>query len=281
VRDTGIAPYRWICALDLFYPWKGGEQRNRGTGFLISPRHVLTAGHNIRPVAGVEAMRITVTPGMDGASLLGKPKSPVGSVKLTRSDWWVPPQFTNPTDHRWDFAVLVLPTELPAHRGMTYGHWGDARYAPATVFAPVQAAAGLGPIVHVAGYPADKCGDNTCAPCTGRASVDYDPVRTKSNWASMQWASAGAIQPDPPPGLILYTADTCTGMSGSPVWELRKRPDGKFSMVLVAIHAGTYPRQNPITKVAEKLNRGTFLGDQVVREMLRARVIRDKVRPLF
>jgi hypothetical protein len=52
-------------------------------------------------------------------------------------------------------------------------------------------------------------------------------------------------------------------------------------MVLVAIHAGTYPRQNPITKVAEKLNRGTFLGDQVVREMLRARVIRDKVRPLF
>ena len=281
VRDTRIAPYRWVCALDLFFPWKGGEQRNRGTGFLISPRHILTAGHNISPAAGVQALRITVTPAMDGASVLGKPKSPVGSVTLKRSDWWVPPQFTSPAQLQWDFGLLVLPTELPAFRGMTYGYWGDARYEPATVFTPVQAAVGLGPIVHVAGYPADKCGDNTCAPCAGKGAPAYDPVRTKANWASMQWASAGAILPDPPPGQILYSADTCTGMSGGPVWELRKRPDGKYSMVLVAVHTGTYTRLNRITKVDEKLNRGVFLGDQTVREMLRARVIRDQVRPLF
>ena len=52
-------------------------------------------------------------------------------------------------------------------------------------------------------------------------------------------------------------------------------------MVLVAIHAGTYTRLNRITKADERLNRGVFLGDQTVREMLRARVIRDQVRPLF
>jgi V8-like Glu-specific endopeptidase len=281
VRDTRIVPHRWICALDLFFPWKGGEQRNAGTGFLISPRHILTAGHNIRPAAGVEALRITVTPGSDGASVLGKPKGPVGSVTLTRKDWWVAPQFANPTDHRWDVALLVLPTELPAFRGMTYGYWGDPRYEPATVFTPMQAAPVLGPIVHVSGYPADKCGDKTCAPCSAQVPAAYDPVRAKSNWASMQWASAGAILPDPPAGLILHNADTCTGMSGSPVWELRRKADGKQSMVLVAMHTGVYTRQNRITRVDETLNRGISLSDQAIRDMLRARMIRDKVRALF
>jgi V8-like Glu-specific endopeptidase len=281
VRDTRIVPYRWICALDLFFPWRGGEQRNRGTGLLISPRHILTAAHNVRPAAGVEALRITATPGMDGVSVLGKPKSPAGSIKLTRADWWVPSQFTNPNDHAWDFALLVLPTELPTYRGMTYGYWGDARYEPATVFTPVQAATGLGPIVHVAGYPADKCGDNTCAPCVGKSAAEYDPVRTKPLWASMQWAAAGAMLPGAPAGQLLYTADTCTGMSGAPVWELRKLQDGKYSMVLVAIHTGTYPRQDPVTKTDEKVNRAIFLGERTVREMLRARLIRDQVRPLF
>ncbi|MGH9310067.1 MAG: trypsin-like serine peptidase, partial [Vicinamibacterales bacterium] len=151
VRDTRIVPHRWICALDLIYPWRGGEQRNRGTGLLISPRHVLTVGHNVRPAVGVEALRITVTPGMDGTSLLSKPKGPVGSMTLTPKHWWVPPQFTKPTDHRWDFALLRLPAEYPAFRGMTYGYWGDARHAPATVFTRVRPAVGLDPMVHVSG----------------------------------------------------------------------------------------------------------------------------------
>ena len=280
VRDTRVVPYRWICALDLFYPWRGGEQRNRGTGFLVSPRHVLTAAHNVRPAVGVDARRITVTPAMDGTSLLNKPHGPVGSVTLTPKDWWAPPEFKNPTrDHTWDFALLTLPKEFPAFRAMPYGYWGAKHFEPATQFTH-PAAAGLQPVVHVAGYPSDKCRDKDCAPCAG-SPVDYDPVRDKANWASMQWTSAGAVRPAAPTGLLLYDADTCAGMSGGPVWQLTKQPDGKWTMTLVAIHGGTYTRPDPMTKVDETLNRGLFLGTKSVQDLLRDRMRRDGVRPLF
>jgi V8-like Glu-specific endopeptidase len=282
VRDTRVVPYRWICALDLFFPWRGGEQRNRGTGLLISPRHVLTAGHNIRPVAGIDALRITVTPGLDGTSLLGKPKGPVGSVTVKPKDWWLPTRFTDPrTDHAWDFGLLVLPGDLPSFRSMPYGYWGDARHTPATLFTQIQPAVGLDPIVHLSGYPADKCRDKPCAPCVPRSPADYDPVRGKDAWASMQWTAAGAVRPDAPAGVILHDTDTCTGMSGSPLWQLRKQTSGAYSMVLVGVHGGTYTRPDPVTRRNETLNRAVFLGNKDVRDLLRDRMRRDGVRPLF
>ena len=48
VSKTADVPYRFICALDLFFPDPDNPSRLirlRGTGTLIGPRHVLTAGH--------------------------------------------------------------------------------------------------------------------------------------------------------------------------------------------------------------------------------------------
>ncbi|MCX9087485.1 MAG: hypothetical protein OIN90_07970, partial [Candidatus Methanoperedens sp.] len=44
VRDTQIAPYRWICSVTYE---KDGQTLDGGSGLLISNRHVLTAAHVI------------------------------------------------------------------------------------------------------------------------------------------------------------------------------------------------------------------------------------------
>src|SRR5262245_8739324 len=48
VSNTTDVPFRWMCALDLLFPDPDKPSKFlafRGSGTLISPRHVLTAGH--------------------------------------------------------------------------------------------------------------------------------------------------------------------------------------------------------------------------------------------
>jgi V8-like Glu-specific endopeptidase len=285
-RDLHKAPYRWICALDLQFPFQGSSQLNKGTGFLMSPRHVLTAAHNVTPSPGVEALSITVTPGLDGTKLLGKQQAPVGSQEirpgqpsvgpLTPAGWWVPPEYKTNRQPVWDFALLTLPKDFPVLHGMPYGYWTDAHYAPWTKIAAVTASALVGSAVSLSGYPADKCRNDACAPCVPSVPADYDSARGKLGWASTQWEAGGTVQPDPPPGLILYDADACTGMSGSPVWQNTTAGD----LQLVAIHTGTQTRSNPKTGLNETFNRGIPLVAQLL-NLLRQRMLSDRERAKF
>ncbi len=298
VRDSDKAPYRWICALDLFFPRmtevKGGPpvltpgnpppRLDRGTGVLISPRHVLTAAHNVMPARGIEALSITVIPGLDRSKLLKQ--APVGSQQissgqapvgsLTPAGWWVPPEYKTNRQPVWDFALLTLPKDFPVLHGMPYGYWTDAHYAPWTKIAAVTASALVGSPVALSGYPADKCKNDACAPCSSLVQADYDSVRGKQSWASTQWEAGGTVQPDPPPGLILYDADACTGMSGSPVWQNTTAGD----LQLVAIHTGTQTRANPKTGLNETFNRGIPLVAQLL-NFLRQRMLIDRERARF
>src|SRR5262245_33487758 len=110
VEDTETVPYRWICALDLIFPNRADpskEQRDRGTGFLISPRHILTAAHNVTPDKGIFAHRIHVMPGLDGVNLLGKPRDRFGSLTVEPTSWWVPEDYLKNRDELHDYAVLT------------------------------------------------------------------------------------------------------------------------------------------------------------------------------
>ena len=260
VEDTEKIPFRWICALDLIFPDradKSKEQRDRGTGLLISPRHVLTAAHNVTPAKGVLAHRIHVLPGLDGVNVLGKARARVGSLTVEPSAWWIPDSYVKNRDNLHDYAVLTLPREFPPINAMTYGFWSDARFAPRTRIVNVNVGTlAAGGSLTLAGYPGDKCREKACGAIAPGAQIAT--LRARKDWASTQWMASGTIQANSPPSLILYDMDTYSGISGSPVWQTTPQGD----LVLVAIHTGN--------------GRGLVLSSDVldaVRPIVRARAM--------
>lgn len=103
IRQLDDPPYRYICSLVRI-----SDGISRGTGTLIGPRTVLTAGHNIK---GQSPTNIKVIPARHGddTPLFGTAVST--SLKL-------------PTDYRrgtrTDYGIVILDNEI----GKTAGYWG-------------------------------------------------------------------------------------------------------------------------------------------------------------
>lgn len=47
IHDTSAVPYRWVCSLDVTWPGNDDARFGPGSGVLVGPRQVLTAGHCI------------------------------------------------------------------------------------------------------------------------------------------------------------------------------------------------------------------------------------------
>lgn len=135
ITNTTDIPWRRICALRITFP---SGATYRGTGFLIGPRAVATAGHCVYMKSqGGWARRIDVIPGSNGS------KRPFGQVQATtfRSvGGWV-----NQGLPECDYGCIFVPPG--SFNGFNLGSFGVAAFDAQTLVAQ--------PAV-LAGYPGDK-----------------------------------------------------------------------------------------------------------------------------
>jgi V8-like Glu-specific endopeptidase len=135
ITQTTQIPWRRLCALRITFP---SGSTFRGTGFLIGPRAVATAGHCVYlHNQGGWARRVEVIPGCNGTS---RPYGQVESTQFRSVGGWV-----NGRKPESDYGCIILPPG--AFGGRNLGSFGFAAFESTTLVAQ--------PAV-VAGYPGDK-----------------------------------------------------------------------------------------------------------------------------
>ena len=135
ITQTTQIPWRRICALRIQFP---SGATYRGTGFLIGPRAVATAGHCVYlHNQGGWARKVTVIPGCNGSST---PYGQAESGSLRSVGGWVTSR--KPES---DYGCVMLPAGTFGGRNL--GSFGFAAFDSAALLA--QAAV-------LAGFPGDK-----------------------------------------------------------------------------------------------------------------------------
>lgn len=312
VRDTLAIPSRFICCIDSIFinPRDRFPLPERGTGTLISDRHVLTCAHVVFedistrngalaaagnrtrfPIGYVTPNRLIVSPARNGRVF------PVGTATVTNirvsRGWQAVADRQRAagnrrhlfTDAQDDFALLTLNrsigTAIPTSTTQPLGFWGHPRLSGGTRIRPIEIARLRNTVVNVAGYPTDKCldqpPDRPATPLEIRACrghVAGNPVLRDQG--STQWVSTGrVINPAPAsaPRVITYDVDTANGHSGCPLWLRWEQARN-----LVAVNTGGFPRETaPFDIVA---NQGVRITEEVLRE-IRGWMRADRVEPTF
>lgn len=140
VQIHNTSAYPWRAHASLLIMAADGSSWI-GTGWFISPRTLITAGHCVfiknSGVPGRDGWvrSIRVMPGRNGSTL------PYGSATSTAfrsvTGW------TNSGNHNYDYGAIILPTNL----GSTVGWFGFGVYSDSQL---------VGSTVNISGYPGDK-----------------------------------------------------------------------------------------------------------------------------
>lgn len=195
LRDTHLSPWRMICAIRSHW----GAQLEAGTGFLVGPNLVLTAGHVVFPKRRrAPPSRIEIIFGLDGDE--PEPFGKAEGARIVMHERW-------PTD--FDFACDVAGVYLTQPVGKKLGWFGVAA-RPKEDLRSTWA--------HVTGYPA--------ADARGQ---QLSPDRL---WQLMHHRSPVVDVRD---GRVFYATDTTAGQSGAPIYL--HEPAVSPTPVVVGVHA--------------------------------------------
>lgn len=267
VPDTAVAPYRFICSLQVLSPrpspsgpstayWLVGP----ATGTLIGNKHVLTAAHclvNLGQGVVFDDSIVVVTPGEDssykqtgvpaemlpylGRAFLGNTlvgRFWTGDVRMpqTRTDLAMWEQAVDDgTSHLYDYGIIELPQSVGNMKWKSghFGYWGSSRWGEGTIMTPVaNTKAVAGRRVYVSGYPDNPAEENK-----------YQYV---ARHGVAQWEGSGLVAPDGETGQAVtkqdgrerlgYRIPAEQGHSGAPAW-MRFNSEGKTIRKLLAVHS--------------------------------------------
>lgn len=179
VRVTNNTLYPWRCICSLLITAQNGAQYV-GTGWLVGPRLVLTAGHCVyMSDEGGWASQIEVIPGRNATQ---RPYGSAISRELRSVTGW-----TQDNDSNCDYGAILLPADK--RYGDQLGWFGYA----------VRQDDYLRQItLNLSGYPGDG----------GKTGID-----------GTQWFHSRRVM-DVMERQITYDIDTYGGQSGAPVWEM-------------------------------------------------------------
>jgi V8-like Glu-specific endopeptidase len=278
VTDTDPIPFRFVCCLESLFRGRGLTLRARGTGTLISDRHVLTAAHvvldNLPQLGGrAKATSILVAPGRNGMRM---------PFSVSAATARIPAEWVRGPSAQFDFALLRLGRLLrtPAN---PIGFWSHPRLGGGTRIRPIDLRVLGGAAVNLSGYPIDKCLDQPpgrpatpaeLAACDAgiRGPVGFFTERI----GTTQWRCFGNIidpAPATEPRSITFDLDSAAGHSGGPVWL-----NWEGFRNLLAVNTGGFPRPTaPFDIVA---NMGVRITEPVLKQ-LRTWMRADGITPTF
>ena len=169
VLNTTAVPWKRICHLEIV---AANGKKFLGSGALVAPRTVITAGHCVfMRQQGGWVRSITVTPGRNGAS---KPFGSCKAVGLRSVRGWV-----NSGQRDFDYAAIILPTSCHIPNVSAFG------------FASLQDQELRSRKLNTAGYPGDK------PPGTmwyaGRKATSLTPRTIVYNTATMGGQSGSPV----------------------------------------------------------------------------------------
>ena len=241
VADTTDIPYRRICQISYKVPGKNGAraQSKRGTGWLIGPRLLLTAGHVIldelhRGEPENLSIGLSIAPGRvkKGSDEDAAPYGIFGAARLSAHPRWL-----SECDRDYDIGCIHLDKPVPGR----IGTWGFAAFDDAAL---------VGAEVNIAGYPVNAPPESD----GGLPSFPYNGM--KAFWHRNRIDRVT-------PHRIYYDVDTSGGQSGAPVWF---RLSAQEPPVAVGIHAYGF---DPDEADENHVNSATRITPQILQTIQR------------